>query len=585
MKKALILLTALVSLSSCDDFLDSNDPTKANSGNFPQTSEQAEMIIAGVYNGLNRISAIPYSSFHCISLLACDDMFGGGGLGDKDAQAIDMFCTDAENRFEPFWEASYFGVARANNAIATLPNCHGYADEDAKNQMLGEAYFMRGYYYYGLASQFENVVLFTTPDVANIPQADPKDTWKQILLDFKTAIELMPAKKVGYVSDGHATRWTAEGMLARAFLFYTGFYENRQGKQDITIELPDGSTLTTKDVQGYLDDCVANSGYELVTPYQNLWSYTNRFTKDHYVYTKDAGYTWMEDDAKVNPESMFAIKYNQFSNYNAELKGYANMYVLYFGIRDDHAENNFPFMRGWGYGPVSPAFVREWTAAEPNDPRRDAAICYIPRELPNYDRSEGWEDWAQETDYINKKLTPIGGKDSDGNIKLFSHLMYDNGLWSAEDKDINCTQDLVLLRYADILLMRSELYEDASKGMNDVRARVGLPAVSYSLEALQNERRWEFAFEGLRYNDIRRWGQGGGQSNGYTESVLAKQQNEPIYHEAKPALNTAHNGGYVARYQATRGFFKIPESEVLKSDGNIKQNAGWGAEGLYMGWN
>ena len=45
-----------------------------------------------------------------------------------------------------------------------------------------------------------------------------------------------------------------------------------------------------------------------------------------------------------------------------------------------------------------------------------------------------------------------------------------------------------------------------------------------------------------------------------------------------------HNGGYVARYKATRGFFKIPESEILKSDGVMKQNDGWGSEGLYLGW-
>lgn len=49
---------AALMLSSCEDFLDTNDPTKANSSNFPQTKEQAEMILAGVYNGLNRISAI-----------------------------------------------------------------------------------------------------------------------------------------------------------------------------------------------------------------------------------------------------------------------------------------------------------------------------------------------------------------------------------------------------------------------------------------------------------------------------------------------------------------------------------------------
>ena len=584
MKKTLIYIMAALMLSSCEDFLDTNDPTKANSGNFPQTKEQAEMILAGVYNGLNRISAIPYSSFHCISLLACDDMLGGGGIGDKDAQAMDMICVDEENRYEPFWAASYIGVARANNAIATLPNCTGYADDNEKNQMLGEAYFMRAYFYAGLASQFENIPVFITPEAGNIPQWDPKDTWKQILLDYKTAIKLMPAEKVGYRKDGHANRWVAEGMLARAFLFYTGFYENRQGKQDITIELPDGSTLTTKDVQKYLDDCVENSGYQLLSKYQNLWAYTNRLTKEDYAYTAGKGYEWAEDDSKVNPESMFAIKYNEFSNYNAELKGYSNMYCLYFGIRDDHGEATFPFTRGWGYGTVSATMVTDWKIAEPNDPRRDASVCYVPSEMPDYDRAIGWEDWAQETDYINKKLCGIGARKEDGSISGFSRMMYSNDLWTVQDDDINHVQDLVLLRFADVLLMRSELYEDAAKGMNQVRGRVGLAPVAYSLTALQNERRWELCFEGLRYNDIRRWGQGGGQSNGFTENALGRQQNEAIYHGGNPAMNTPHNGGYVARYKATRGFFKIPESEILKSDGVMKQNDGWGSEGLYLGW-
>ena len=162
--------------------------------------------------------------------------------------------------------------------------------------------------------------------------------------------------------------------------------------------------------------------------------------------------------------------------------------------------------------------------------------------------------------------------------------MYDNDAWVVEDKDINNVQDLVLLRYADVLLMRSVIYEDADKGLNVVRQRVGLSPVTYSLEAIQNERRWELCFEGVRYNDIRRWGQGGGNNNGYTESVLGAQQNEAIFYAGEPDLNTPHNGGYIARYQATNGFFKIPESEILKSEGVLKQNKGWGSESLYLGW-
>ena len=65
-------------------------------------------------------------------------------------------------------------------------------------------------------------------------------------------------------------------------------------------------------------------------------------------------------------------------------------------------------------------------------------------------------------------------------------------------------EDLYIIRFADVLLMHSELTGNADN-MNRVRARAGLPAIGYSLEALQQERRHELAFEGQRFQDIRRW--------------------------------------------------------------------------------
>ena len=127
--------------------------------------------------------------------------------------------------------------------------------------------------------------------------------------------------------------------------------------------------------------------------------------------------------------------------------------------------------------------------------------------------------------------------------------------------------DLVLIRFADVLLMQSELKENV-EGINRVRDRVGLPPIgSYSLEALQNERRWELAFEGVRWNDIRRWH--------IAAAALEKQTNQPIYYLGNPSTNTAHNGGYAARYNATAGFFKIPETEISLANGGLTQNDGW----------
>lgn len=103
------------------------------------------------------------------------------------------------------------------------------------------------------------------------PQAKPDEIFQQILSDFKKAIELMPAVKFRDIPTselGHATKWAAEGMLARAYLFYSGVY----GKDN--IELQDGTTLSKEEVIKYVDDCIANSGHQLISDFRNLWPYS-----------------------------------------------------------------------------------------------------------------------------------------------------------------------------------------------------------------------------------------------------------------------------------------------------------------------
>ena len=113
-------------------------------------------------------------------------------------------------------------------------------------------------------------------------------------------------------------------------------------------------------------------------------------------------------------------------------------------------------------------------------------------------------------------------------------------------------------------------------GINKVRKRAGLDAIgSYSLAALQNERRWELAFEGVRWNDIRRWH--------IAAAALEKQTNQPTYSRGIPDTNKPHNGGYKNRYNATAGFQKMPENQVLQ--GRVAQNEGWtSADSEYQGW-
>ena len=127
--------------------------------------------------------------------------------------------------------------------------------------------------------------------------------------------------------------------------------------------------------------------------------------------------------------------------------------------------------------------------------------------------------------------------------------------------------------------MQSELKEDAT-GLNRVRARSNLAPIAYSLEAIKNERRWEFAFESIRWWDLLRW-------------------SGPSLEEAGEALNkqkgfTALNAGvevpmvnfdYKARLKQTQGYWAIPQTEIDLSDGLFEQNPGWGPEALFSSWN
>lgn len=108
-------------------------------------------------------------------------------------------------------------------------------------------------------------------------------------------------------------------------------------------------------------------------------------------------------------------------------------------------------------------------------------------------------------------------------------------------------QDLITMRYADVLLMQSELKEDAA-GINQVRARAGLaPIPGYSLELLQRERRHELCFEGRRWADIRRWG--------IAEEMLDKKNGVTIWNKGERTKMT--DGKYVERYRATNGFSRF----------------------------
>ena len=263
-------------LVGCEDFLDTESLTKKNTGNFPKTEVDAQQMVAGIYTVMNNNLEDPESDPFFIFDLASDDRLGGGSQSNIGAQACDRLMCNKKDELLNLWDKRYQGIFRANNAIETMDNVSSWSSDEAKNQLLGEAYFLRAFYYFNLVQVFGEAPLRLKTAPENLPKSSADVIYAQIASDLKKAIEIFPAKRYPDFGEGKASKWAAEGMMARVWLFYTGFYNKT------SLPLVDGGSVTKDQVVAWLTDCITNSGHSLVTDQRNLWPYTNPFTARSY---------------------------------------------------------------------------------------------------------------------------------------------------------------------------------------------------------------------------------------------------------------------------------------------------------------
>ena len=561
MKRIYTIFALLLSagfLIGCESFLDTENLTKKDTSNFPKTEVDARQMVTGIYAVMNNGLEDPESDPFFVFELASDDRLGGGSQSNVGAQSCDRIMNWGISKFEKFWETRYAGIFRANSALVSINDVKDWSSEKTKNQLLSEVYFLRAFYYFQLVQVFGEVPLVVNTVAQNLPKASADEIYAQIASDLIQSINLGSSTKWPDFEIGHATKWVAEAIMARVWLFYTGFYKKS--------ELPtlDGGSVTKAQVVAWLEDCITNSGHGLVSDQRNLWPYTNPYTAKDYPYAKDNGLVWESDE---NMENMFAVKFSNKGSFDdGELRH--NRVVEFFGVRKSSA-GAFPFIpQGYSNGPVCTTLWTDW-AADPDyagDYRRVGSICERAVEIPGYAGDKSKE--VENTGLLAKKYLGCGAYGEDGTL-YESYAFFYGG---ENNKQKGLTQSLVWLRFADVLLMHAELTDgkviyNGKNGLNAVRTRAKLDDVGYSLDALKKERRYELCFEAIRWNDLRRWGD---------VSVIPQNQKDlPILNEGKEGKYT-FNHDFMARYNATGGgFFKIPDSQVTLSEGVLVQNPGW----------
>ena len=563
-KNFLYLITAaacLLLVGGCDDFLETQSLTKKNTSNFPINETDAIQMVNGIYAVMNsnikNITEDPFMLFD----LASDDRLGGGSQSNTPAQAADRLMNSSISWLEPCWKYRYMGINRANSALATMDNVQSWSSDKMKGQLLCEAYFLRAFYYFNLAQVFGSVPLVLTTDPVNLPKSTPDEIYAQIASDLKAAIANGPSTKYPDFGEGRVSRWAAEGLMARVWLFYTGFYK----KSD--LPLAEGGSVTKDQVVAWLEDCIQNSGFGLVSDQRNLWPYSNQWTAPDYPYASENGLKW---ETNENKEIMFAVKMGNagYSDSHDEMR--FNRLPEYYGLRKT-SEDAFPFnTQGYSNGPVCETLWTDW-GADPDyagDVRRVGSICDRRVELPKYKGDSAKE--VENTFLLGKKYVGCGAYDHTTGTLYVAFSYFYGGKNSKQEGQM---QSLVWLRFADVLLMHSELTDgkviyNGKSGLNAVRARAGLGDKAYSLDLLKKERRYELCCEAIRWNDLRRWGN--------VSEIVKNQVGNTITNE-KATGTYAFTVDFMKRYEETQGgFFKIPESQVTLAEGTLEQNPGWG---------
>lgn len=539
---------AAFAVTSCS--LDTESMTQQNDETAYRNLEAVELALVGCYDGWQRTISSEDVGIYMLAEFASDQAHAGLGLSDaKNNNAIDQFdlsvAPSYNNLFNNDWINYYAAIFRCNKIIVN-ENVTDWGTEADKGRVLGQARALRAILYFDLARIFGDVPLLTGPSKENIARTPAAEVYRLIFEDLKYAAANIPANafplSARESNDGHITKYAAEALLARAYLYYTGYYGT------------ENEACTRQEAIDALNDVIQNGGYELETNYADL--FMPACTKDASS-GEDYGWEttykgkyynggWKSD---ISKEVILNLKFGSTSDYNGNADG--NVFQVYLGPRNVCAAS-MCIASGWGACSVTKAFVDKYK----NDPRFSTCAWSCDEAGFKADVNDTYE----YTGYYTRKYAPMcfaDGTRQEVGFKLgVAHM------------NLTYYQDWTVMRYADVLLMHSELTGTAD-GLNRVHQR-SCPGetLSYSIENIRNERAIEFAFEGVHFWDLMRYEKDGA----YAGRAIEEAQNGAV----------VMNGGLeatvkfdVSNFTAKKGLMQIPNTQITLSGGVLKQNAGW----------
>ena len=459
MKKIIYLIALVALFNACgESFLDTAPHDALSPSTFWKTKKDLDLALTGCYNGFEDGGSLMYR-----------DCGSDNGYNNFPWEGWTNVGNGKLNAADP--GASYYGfrtINRCNEFLANVDNATEVSEAD-RTIYKAQVRFIRAYSYYVLTVNHGDVPLITTnfasPEEAKVPR-DPQATIRKFIEDELTAvIGVLPAS---YPASGFgkATKGAAQALLMRYHLYFKSYDKALSSAKGIT-------------------------GYSLFDTFQGLFDPINEQNSEVIMSVQYTPDLYSFDYTPFLP--------NGIGGWSSVVptQSLVDAFEMADGKTIQEAE------AAGQYNPANPYIKR--------DPRLRASVVYSGQEFGKkvyrsveetsndyYNKADN----ASKTGYNFKKYTS------------FMELNPNSAYW-------NMGNDVYIFRYAEVLLTIAEakielnqIDSEMYKALDDVRVRAGMPKVDRAKYAtqtslrklVQNERRVEFAMEGLRRDDIIRWG-------------------------------------------------------------------------------
>nr|WP_322624664.1 RagB/SusD family nutrient uptake outer membrane protein [uncultured Flavobacterium sp.] len=514
LKRTLIIPALALTLTGCvkDDELHQVDPNFDSAASFWKTEDDAMKGVNAVYASLITDGTYMRSTPLLLDTKADDARTNSPW---NSMANVGRFNTNIADPAIYGWafETYYQGIYRANQVLDHVPAIE-FADEDYKNRLLGQAYFLRGLYLFHLANMFKNVPVPVTTSEVYHPQKQQDEVWAQVKEDLAKAAELLPVAYntvtgVDKEDKGRATKGAALAYLGKAQLFT---YDYAGAKASF--------------------ESVMNLGiYSLVSNYKDNFTTAN----------------------ENNSESIFEVQFSREAG--GVILGWGGAPGSDWGKTSARAITYAP--RKFGFTDVQPTWTlfneyqQEATVTGEVDPRLDVTIIYNKPGMMLYGQSF-------QAAYANSV--------ADLNDIFWRKYQNADGDF-VDENDWRSGINERLFRYADVLLMYAECLNELGQTsqsysyIQQVRNRVNLPdletakpnmTTAQMRDQIAHERFLEFSAEGHRFDDIRRWG----WLRDATKLAWLKSRDAEF--------NT---------YQPGREYFPIPQQEMDNNPGTVQNDS------------